>query len=73
MNELKPCPFCGKKAYGEVVSSNSKVVIRVRCEECDTSKKIILSTVNTFDEVYAEIDKVKTTWNTRVRLKRDEV
>jgi Lar family restriction alleviation protein len=37
-NELKPCPFCGGKAYGPIFSSmcasGSKEIYAVECPKC---------------------------------------
>lgn len=37
-NQLKPCPFCGSRAYKMFIVDNEHFVVNIQCENCNTSK-----------------------------------
>lgn len=54
MEELKPCPFCGGKAYGYTVQTKEIFTEYIHCERC-----------NACSDVYETKQQAIEAWNTR--------
>lgn len=83
--ELKPCPFCGGKAVSGVdfINSDSSSYVtlgaRVRCVDCNTTKRVefvgfkYCGGVISFDSYIKAFNEVIEKWNTRKEYKEDRV
>ena len=59
-NELKPCPFCGGKAFLFVDDG-----VRVMCEECNSSTKILIDRLSGNKPMGNATNRVIEIWNRR--------
>lgn len=68
MPELKPCPFCGSKAYLFVENG-----IRVLCPKCGASSKILCDLRTTNGIAGNATQSVIDAWNRRVSDENNDV
>lgn len=66
MDELKPCPFCGKPAKTSVDAKYGKITLRIYCEgPCVATQYEVVDEYCTFDEIYDAMEDVAYNWNRR--------
>ena len=63
---LKPCPFCGRKAEFRLTQSFFNSAIYVECTNCKCGTKTIEQSIE-----YTAREKVAEIWNTRVNVISD--
>lgn len=60
MNELKPCPFCGGKAYLFVDDG-----VRVICQDCEASTDVRRDIITNDGVIGDSVNAVMGLWNRR--------
>lgn len=68
MPELKPCPFCGGKAYSKAnIVDMGTLEFSVICNECGVKRKEKFKLLDTnFNDISVIIEKSVSAWNTRI-------
>ena len=66
MVELKPCPFCGNKAYTKITGLGGMVEFRVICESCGVKQSYIAQVpLLSFTDAENAIEAATELWNMR--------